>query len=465
MLVFKTLTAKDLKKLQKFTEKSPYFLCDYSIGVMYMWLDYYKYEYAVFNDTLILKTGKETGKELFFAPLGKDKNGAYAEIEKYCVENELPLYFTLIDGEETKRLADNYEQAEILYDRDFSDYIYSYDEIYNLTGKKFSGQRNHINAFKKAYPDYEYVKLTARHTSEILDLLKTYKKEHGAMRKVEKDEYEYTKNLVKNIHVGKFTGGAIRTGGRIAAFTIGEYVGNMLVIHVEKGLFEYRGIYPAIFHEFVMRSKKDGVLYINREDDAGDPGLRISKTQYQPVMLADKFDVLIKKPMNITHAPVLKGKKVYLSRITEKDKQNYFELYTDKSLNRYWGYDYKKDVADPSPDAFFNMQKNDFRKRDNLCLAIRTKRGGELIGEVIMYNFGYDNTVETGVRLFKKYQKKGYGSEAVSFVRDYIANELKKIPVAKCHIKNEGSKKLFLSLGYELTETDGKFYRFRYETP
>ena len=75
----------------------------------------------------------------------------------------------------------------------------------------------------------------------------------------------------------------LTVGGKIAAISIGEVIGDTLIIHIEKALKKYDGIYPAMYQGFVklISSKVSKNLeYVNREDDSGDEGLRISKMQY-----------------------------------------------------------------------------------------------------------------------------------------------------------------------------------------
>jgi hypothetical protein len=42
---------------------------------------------------------------------------------------------------------------------------------------------------------------------------------------------------------------------------------------------------------FVREFTNENVIYVNREDDAGDPGLRKSKLSYNPVWLVKKYTV------------------------------------------------------------------------------------------------------------------------------------------------------------------------------
>ena len=41
----------------------------------------------------------------------------------------------------------------------------------------------------------------------------------------------------------------------------------------------------------VARIRAAGLVYVNRQDDAGDPGLRAAKESWRPVMMLPKFNV------------------------------------------------------------------------------------------------------------------------------------------------------------------------------
>ncbi len=460
MLKFKKVEDKDIRFLQKFTQDSPYLLCDYSAGVIYMWKHYLKHEYAILNDTLIIKTGETNPR--FFKPIGKNVEDAYNEIENYCVQKEIPLTFVCVEDDDLNFFKNRYEDKILIsFNRDYSDYLYLVDEIKTFQGKKFSGQRNHINAFKRENPNYKYKKITKSDLPKLVKFLSKYKKQHQNMKGVEKSEFLNTISLTKKFFDYNFVGGYIEVDGEIVSMAIGEYCGQVMIIHVEKALVEYRGVYPTTFNEFVKNNLKDGVIYINREDDAGDLGLRTSKTQYKPVFLKNKYKITIDKKMGITTHPTLKGEKVILNKITKKDSKNYFKLYTQVKNNKYWGYDYKKDVKNIDENTFYLLQKKDFKNKSNLCLAIRKKGNTELIGEVVLYNFDYKNNVEVGIRLFKKEQKKGYAKESLALIENYVEKVLKLNLVAKCFKKNLSSKMLFLSKNFKIYKEDDKYFYFK----
>ena len=464
MLKFKRFDDKSLKKIQKFTKASPYRVCDLSAGVLYMWNDIYNLEYAVSNNTLVLKCNFKNKKTVFFLPVGEDFNGAMLEIERYALKTKTPLAFMCVEEEYLEKLLDRYNgNATYEYNRDYSDYLYDYEALKTLVGKKFSGQRNHINGFNKNYPKAKFKKLQIKDAPRIKAFLKEYKKEHQGGGRVERAEYKNTLKLVNNLKLASYVGGYMEIDGKVCSFTIGEYVGDTFVIHIEKALKNYKGIYPATFNAFLKASRKDGINYINREDDSGDLGLRTSKTQYQPIKLIHKHFVLVGSPMSIKKRPKLVGDKVYLSKIKKSNAKDYFDLYTDKALNKYWGYDYKKDISSPTPDAFFNMQESDFKLKDNMCLGIFNKRTNNFLGEVVAHNFTYDGEVEIGVRLLKAYHQKGYGSEAVKLIALYVKNELNKRPVSKCFKQNLASFSALKKAGFVLKNADKTYYYLNFE--
>lgn len=59
-------------------------------------------------------------------------------------------------------------------------------------------------------------------------------------------------------------------------------MGDTLIIHIEKADIAYEGVYQALVNEYAKCFVTPGVRYINREEDAGDEGLRRSKESYHP---------------------------------------------------------------------------------------------------------------------------------------------------------------------------------------
>ena len=60
------------------------------------------------------------------------------------------------------------------------------------------------------------------------------------------------------------------------------------VVHFEKAFPEIQGAYPMINQQFVMHNCQE-YSYVNREDDAGDEGLRKAKLSYYPDILLKNY--------------------------------------------------------------------------------------------------------------------------------------------------------------------------------
>ncbi len=91
-----------------------------------------------------------------------------------------------------------------------------------------------------------------------------------------------------------FEGAALRLpGADIVAFAFGEVAGDTLVVHIEKIDHSVAGAGEVLCRDFaaLMKSRHPQLLYENREDDAGDPGLRQAKQALCPCALLRKYNV------------------------------------------------------------------------------------------------------------------------------------------------------------------------------
>ena len=78
--------------------------------------------------------------------------------------------------------------------------------------------------------------------------------------------------------------------GQAAGYALGEEAraGTMFVVHYEKTVPDMKGLYQLINMDFV-RSLPQTVIWVNREQDLGDPGLRQAKITYRPCDFVKKY--------------------------------------------------------------------------------------------------------------------------------------------------------------------------------
>ena len=258
------------------------------------------YRWAIEDDVLYIFSSNE---EIFAAwqPIGApDKmQDAITKILRVAEENcgDRKFMFALVE----KIFADELERYphakfNITAERDRFDYVYLAQDLINLSGRKFHRKKNHLNAFKKEYPDAKYLPITEEIIPKCREELNIWYETH------KRDDNSYIFYEQAAIHeifdhfdAFKLRGGAILLDNRVVAFTFGEKLNSdTVVIHVEKADPNIRGIYVAINQNFVAHEWAD-MIYINREEDMGIEGLRKAKESYRPVKMIEKYNATLSK--------------------------------------------------------------------------------------------------------------------------------------------------------------------------
>ena len=295
MLEFTKLTLSDINIIKPFFSYSKNMICDNTVGSAFMWRDFFEVEYAVYNNTVIFKAKVRYHNDVtaFSPPLGEDFRGSIDKIFEYCRQNKLPVIFYNVTGYDMEMLSEIFGDLETVYYEDWSDYIYTATDMTTLAGRKFSGQRNHINFFKRNFLDYSFEVITKDNISEIFKFYHDFNLKLHKGTTVFTEEYNKTIEVLENFEAYESLGGLLRVDGEVIAFSLGEIVNGVLFIHVEKANIEYRGAYQMINNEFAKHYASEDVIFINREEDVGDEGLRISKKSYHPCGILNKHIIEI----------------------------------------------------------------------------------------------------------------------------------------------------------------------------
>lgn len=292
MLDLKRLTLDDIPLLNDYFKKKTNRTCDFTVGGTFMWRDFFKTDFAIIDDTLITRSivHYADNKDVFTVPLGKNRKRAYDEISEYCSEKGIPIIFGTVTDEDLPELEERF-RCEKKQEPDWSDYLYNASDLIELKGRHFSGQRNHINAFRRENPDASYETITHDDLDEVISFYKNSDLIDAKESSVFHEEQEKTIEVLEKYDVYGLTGGLVRAGGRIAAFSVGEIIGDTLYDHIEKADTSFNGIYQVIAHDFPEHAATPQVKYINREEDVGDEGLRRSKLSYHPCSILSKYTV------------------------------------------------------------------------------------------------------------------------------------------------------------------------------
>ena len=272
----------------------------YTFTNFFMWRKMRDYRWAVEDDVLYIFSSNE---EIFAAwqPIGPQEKMQDAITKILRVADELrgekKFMFVVVE----KIFADelkNYPHAKfnVTAERDRFDYVYLTQDLINLSGRKFHGKKNHLNAFRKNYPNAKYVPITEKIIPQCREELNAWYEEHKRINP-DNEFICYEQAAIHEIfdHFDRFKlkGGAIVIDGKVAAFTFGERLNSdTAVIHVEKGNPNVRGVYAAINQSFVA-NEWSAMTFINREEDMGIDGLRRAKESYRPIKLIEKFNATL----------------------------------------------------------------------------------------------------------------------------------------------------------------------------
>lgn len=461
---FQELNRENLNLLRPYFRAQKLHISAFSAGFQLMWGDLYKMDFAFAGDCLILKEEYE-GKLFFHYPLslsgdGAQESAALDQIEAYCRDQGIPLCYENVPASRRAELTARYADYTVKNDRRWRDYLYAAQDFVTYAGRKFSGQRNHVNKFHKLYPTATFRAMVPGDEPRILAFLKQFEsRQLNKNGKFAVTEMKGAEEIVSQLQDYGLLCGYMEHAGEIISVSIGERCGDTLVIHVEKAFTAYAGLYPATAQAFAALFAQDAA-YINREDDAGDLGLRKSKLQYNPVELVDKYSICVFHPLQrLEELPCLHTERLTLRPVEARDLSDYARLAGDVERNRYWGYDYREDLPNGDGAALLELTRSLWENRQELYLGLYA--GDKLVGEGVLHRFGYRGACEVGVRLLPEYEGQGYATEGVRALCDYAFAELDMERVeAKCFRENVKSRAMLLKSGMRETEGDATFFRF-----
>ena len=151
MLQFQELTAEHGAHLRTYYEHCDYRLCEYSLGVKLMWRGHLHPAFAEAAGCLIIRNDID-GDTVFDYPVPGpegDVDAALTAIERYCAAKELPLSLSVVPEDKLPGLCLRYPRFRVTNERVWKDYLYHTEELASFAGRRYSGQRNHINKFRR----------------------------------------------------------------------------------------------------------------------------------------------------------------------------------------------------------------------------------------------------------------------------------------------------------------------------
>lgn len=296
-LHFYPLSVDELPKIQALLNCSGTRSCDYTIGGLYIWKDLFKYEYCIYNNTLFIKGLNENGdgSTAFSMPCGfLPLREAFEILRRHAALSGDKLILSAVPEDKLEDVR-ALSQCSVTELEPLADYIYDAQSLATLTGKAYNKKRNHVNRFMAENPGYKLEMIDDSNIADVRTFFRTLGIESDkANPELAEYEWEQCMHVIENYNSYAYIGGLLRgEDGRVVAFTIGEIYGDTLILHIEKAEHLVAGSGETINKLFAAKVLEEypDIKYINREDAAGDPGLKFAKESYHPAFMLKKFNV------------------------------------------------------------------------------------------------------------------------------------------------------------------------------
>ncbi|MEI7817066.1 MAG: phosphatidylglycerol lysyltransferase domain-containing protein [Desulfuromonadales bacterium] len=272
-----------------FTELQPR-ISELTFAGLYLFRKAHEYQLTTAaSSVIVLGTGYD-GLKYFLPPLG----GNIQDALNIMFANGQSMYGA--DEPFLDHFLTN-EPIDLKNLRDSSDYLYLREDLAKLPGSRFHKKKNRISYFTTRHDFTVEIYSTTGHHSDCLRLLDNWllNSREEATRSLLM-EVQATSEALNNAEELGLAGVVVIMNDHVAAFSLGERLNrDTAVCHFEKADPFTEGLYQLVNREFAHLLFQE-CIYVNREQDLGEMGLRSAKLSYHPVELINKY--LVKRPDN-----------------------------------------------------------------------------------------------------------------------------------------------------------------------
>ena len=297
-LNFQEVTIKDKEWVEPLLKTGNRGSMEYNYTTTFVWRNSYRFEIARMDDYFLLRTDPQNPTYLFPAGRGPLEPVIRA-LHEDALEAGVSLVFNTVLPDAKGRLEELYPgKFAFEYWRDGADYVYDTQALATLAGKKLAGKRNHIRRFLDNNPDWRYEPVSAENLDDVRKMNTVWCIQNGCAEDLAiSEEYCAVESAVRHFDELGLSGGLLRAGGKAVAFSIGDPLNeDTYLVHFEKAFADIQGAYPMINQQFIQHNCMK-YKFVNREEDAGVPGLRRAKLSYQPIRLVEKYIATLKEPI------------------------------------------------------------------------------------------------------------------------------------------------------------------------
>ncbi len=253
-------------------------ISEFTFANIYLFRETHNYRISQLDDQLCVITGRDADQPFFMLPFGLPDEDVLADL---FARHHVMKALTPSHAEQLAEIG--YDVSE---DRDNFDYLYSREDLVNLTGRKFHKKKNQLNLFIRNN-ECQAKPLLEEYRDDALQILEQWRRRQDGP-----GDFVAAVEALEKMWPLQLCGGIFYIDEQPTAYCLGEELalGTSFVIHFEKAVLtpEFRGLYQFINQAFAS-ILPDKYETVNREQDLGNPGLRQAKESYHPVGFVKKY--------------------------------------------------------------------------------------------------------------------------------------------------------------------------------
>ncbi|MCD8342708.1 MAG: phosphatidylglycerol lysyltransferase domain-containing protein [Clostridiales bacterium] len=305
MIDFKRPTLEDRANFEPLLQACGFRSCEYSFTNLLTWAEAYDEGIAQVDGFAVVWVGSN-GSYLWPSGLG-DRKALLETLRQDSRARGVPFTLAGLTAEQCRELEGLYPgQFRFTNQEAAADYCYTVEKLSTLSGKKLHAKRNHIHRFEERYPNWHTEPLGEDNLAACQAIARDWETEEAeaGLEDWASDQGERALTLaLRNRAALGLDGMVLYDGGgtdeagsptpdRAVAFCMGQPLGgDTYDVLFEKGYGEVQGAYAMINRQFArwVGETYPHIVYLNREDDLGEPNLRKAKRSYYPDLMVEKW--------------------------------------------------------------------------------------------------------------------------------------------------------------------------------
>lgn len=281
---FRPIALADKKLFELARAENPTDSCEQTFAVNFAYSDNYNTQIAVWNGRVAVYKPKH---KILHYPIGADTEPLQLiEYAKFAEHNGARFdYIYDAPPDYAEKFPDAAEFFDILQSDGDADYIYNTEDLRELKGAILRKKRNHIKHFETANPHWTFGEIDSANIDEA--------REFAAAHAADFDASAMQKAFANFADAG-FSGIILRNEARqIAGLAVFAKISDTMADTVfEKSEKSERGAAQMLVKLEAEYLAKRGIIFMNREQDLGEPNLRQAKRSLDPARMYARLSLV-----------------------------------------------------------------------------------------------------------------------------------------------------------------------------